>query len=90
MNRFEMKIARKLLGLTQIELGVLIGVNYSTIAKYEKGARKITEENQIKLANVFFAYGIGRSELEMLRYLLSITSGIKGGKNNAGNEKSRL
>jgi len=52
--------ARQKAGLTQAELGKLVGVTFISIHRWENGINKISAENAVRLADVL---GISASKL---------------------------
>ena len=52
--------ARKKLGVTQAELGELVGIDSNTISRYERGQLNATNNTSLKIAS---ALGVGVEEL---------------------------
>ena len=60
-----LKELRKLAHLTQVELAKLLGIGQSSYADWERGKKKPTQENLVKIAqvlNVSVDYLVGNSE----------------------------
>jgi transcriptional regulator with XRE-family HTH domain len=60
MQNQRLRTARQQVGLTQSELGFLIGRSEVAISKYETGRSRPSRENQTKLAEIL---GVDRCEL---------------------------
>lgn len=64
------KQARKLLGITQMQLADKSGLSYSTISKFEAGYKTITPESLNKIFNVIQDEGFDLSTLIQLSQIV--------------------
>ena len=53
IKRIMLREYRESIGLTQEELGILVGVNSRSISSYELGTRKPSTKIAVKIARVF-------------------------------------
>ena len=53
-----LKKSRKKIGFSQEELALRLGISRPTLAKVEKGERKLTKEEKIKLKNITLAFDL--------------------------------
>lgn len=70
MDKKLLKYGRHLSGLTQTELGRLVGLDGSTIAHYETGKNRMIDRTQRGILEVFASHGMGYDEMKTLENII--------------------
>ncbi|MGP4071301.1 helix-turn-helix domain-containing protein [Piscibacillus sp. B03] len=66
MNQNTLKLARVLVGFSQLELAEKLGINQATLSRYEQGKLNISSEIKTKLIQVLAEHGLGQEDIYLL------------------------
>ncbi|QPC47365.1 helix-turn-helix domain-containing protein [Mangrovibacillus cuniculi] len=70
MNKLQIKYIRQMLGLSQQELGHLIGVHNSLISKIETGTANLQPKTEQAIITLFSEKGISDNDATVINALL--------------------